>query len=125
MCSNFNRFNSRLVRCLASGTYVVRSLLNLGVTVYTPTVALNTVIGMPYWVSLLGITVISIIFNLLGGLKAAITADVIQGVTMIMISIGIIIQSMVNAGGFSKIFTIPAEHGELFTVLIFHALLTL
>ncbi|XP_055615923.1 sodium-coupled monocarboxylate transporter 1 isoform X2 [Toxorhynchites rutilus septentrionalis] len=107
------RFNSRLVRCLASGTYVVRSLLNLGVTVYTPTVALNTVIGMPYWASLLGITAISIVFNLLGGLKAAITADVIQGVTMIMISIGIIIQSMVNAGGFSKIFTIPAEHGRL------------
>ncbi|XP_062535647.1 sodium-coupled monocarboxylate transporter 1-like isoform X3 [Armigeres subalbatus] len=107
------RFNSRIVRCLASGTYVVRSLLNLGVTVYTPTVALNTVIGIPYWVSLLGISVISIIFNLLGGLKAAIMADVIQGVTMILISIGIIIQSMVTVGGFGKIFTIPAENGRL------------
>ncbi|XP_039449985.1 sodium-coupled monocarboxylate transporter 1 isoform X3 [Culex pipiens pallens] len=107
------RFNSRLVRCLASGTYVIRSLLNLGVTVYTPTVALNTVIGIPYWASLLGISVISIIFNLLGGLKAAITADVIQGVTMILISFGIIIQSMISVGGFDKIFTTPAEDGRL------------
>ncbi|XP_053682409.1 sodium-coupled monocarboxylate transporter 1 isoform X1 [Sabethes cyaneus] len=107
------RFNSRLVRCLASGTYIIRSLLNLGVTVYTPTVALNTVIGIPYWASLLGISVISIIFNILGGLKAAITADVIQGVTMILISIAIIIQSMVTVGGFGEIFTIPAEHGRL------------
>ncbi|XP_058058532.1 sodium-coupled monocarboxylate transporter 1-like [Anopheles bellator] len=107
------RFNSRLVRCLASGTYIVRSLLNLGVTVYTPTVALNTVIGIPYWASLIGISAISIVFNLLGGLKAAITADVIQGVTMILISLGIIIQSMVSVGGFEKIFTIPAENGRL------------
>ncbi|XP_065089552.1 sodium-coupled monocarboxylate transporter 1 isoform X2 [Ochlerotatus camptorhynchus] len=107
------RFNSRLVRCLASGTYVIRSLLNLGVTVYTPTVALNTVIGIPYWASLLGISAISIIFNLLGGLKAAIMADVIQGVTMILISIAIIIQSMISVGGFEKIFTIPAEDGRL------------
>uniref|UniRef100_A0A2M4BGH3 Putative sodium/solute symporter n=1 Tax=Anopheles marajoara TaxID=58244 RepID=A0A2M4BGH3_9DIPT len=107
------RFNSRLVRCLASGTYIVRSLLNLGVTVYTPTVALNTVIGIPYWASLIGISVISIVFNLLGGLKAAITADVIQGVTMILISLGIIIQSMVSAGGFEKIFTIPANNDRL------------
>ncbi|XP_035775466.1 sodium-coupled monocarboxylate transporter 1-like isoform X2 [Anopheles albimanus] len=107
------RFNSRLVRCLASGTYIVRSLLNLGVTVYTPTVALNTVIGIPYWASLIGISAISIVFNLLGGLKAAITADVIQGVTMILISLGIIIQSMVTVGGFEKIFTIPANNDRL------------
>ncbi|XP_058467266.1 sodium-coupled monocarboxylate transporter 1 isoform X2 [Malaya genurostris] len=107
------RFNSRLVRCLASGTYIIRSLLNLGVTVYTPTVALNTVIGIPYWVSLVAISVISIVFNLLGGLKAAITADVIQGVTMILISVGIIIQSMVTVGGFDKIFTIPADNGRM------------
>ncbi|XP_050099397.1 sodium-coupled monocarboxylate transporter 1 isoform X3 [Anopheles aquasalis] len=107
------RFNSRLVRCLASGTYIIRSLLNLGVTVYTPTVALNTVIGIPYWASLIGISAISIVFNLLGGLKAAITADVIQGVTMILISLGIIIQSMVSVGGFEKIFTIPANNDRL------------
>lgn len=59
------RFKSRLVRCLASGTYVVRQLLNQGVTVYTPCVALNTVIGIPYWASIVGISLVSIIFNIL------------------------------------------------------------
>lgn len=59
------RFKSRLVRCLASGTYVVRQLLNQGVTVFTPCVALNTVIGIPYWASIIGISVVSIIFNIL------------------------------------------------------------
>lgn len=59
------RFKSRLVRCLASGTYIFRSILNLGVTVFTPTVALYTIIGIPIWMSLSAITIISIIFNLL------------------------------------------------------------
>lgn len=63
---------------MASGTYVFRSILNLGVTVFTPTVALNTIIGVPIWISLLAITVISIGFNCLGGLRAAVTADIIQ-----------------------------------------------
>ncbi|XP_001655592.2 sodium-coupled monocarboxylate transporter 1 [Aedes aegypti] len=107
------RFNSRLVRCLASGTYVVRALLILGVTLYTPAVALNTVVGVPYWASLLLITVTTITFNLLGGLKAAIKADVIQGVTMILIMIAIVIQSMVNVWSVEKIVTIPAEEGRL------------
>lgn len=101
------------MRCLASGTYVVRALLILGVTLYTPAVALNTVVGVPYWASLLLITVTTITFNLLGGLKAAIKADVIQGVTMILIMIAIVIQSMVNVWSVEKIVTIPAEEGTL------------
>ncbi|KAJ3642956.1 hypothetical protein Zmor_025701 [Zophobas morio] len=63
------RFKSRLVRCLASGTYIVRQLLNQGVTVFTPCVALNTVIGIPYWASICGITLVSIIFTILNTVK--------------------------------------------------------
>lgn len=59
------RFNSRLVRCLASATYILRSVLNLGVTVFTPCIALNTVIGLPYWASIFGMTTISIIFTVM------------------------------------------------------------
>ncbi|XP_058116651.1 sodium-coupled monocarboxylate transporter 1-like [Anopheles ziemanni] len=104
------RFNSRLVRCLASGTYIVRTLLSLGVTIYTPTVALNTIIGVPYWVSLLSITVISIFFNALGGLKAAVAADVIQSLSMTAMLVGIIIYCSITVGGVDKIFAISSEN---------------
>ncbi|XP_076265749.1 sodium-coupled monocarboxylate transporter 1 [Rhynchophorus ferrugineus] len=107
------RFKSRLVRCLASGTYVVRQLLNQGVTVFTPCVALNTVIGIPYWASISGITVASIIFNLLGGLKAAILADVMQGLTMIAVSFAIIAQGCVEAGGPGNVFYLSKRDGRL------------
>ncbi|XP_050306716.1 sodium-coupled monocarboxylate transporter 1 [Anthonomus grandis grandis] len=107
------RFNSRLVRCLASATYIVRQLLNQGVTVYTPCVALNTVVGIPYWGSIVGISTISIIFNLLGGLKAAILADVMQGLTMIAICVAIIIQGSIEAGGFGQVYQISQRDGRL------------
>lgn len=107
------RFNSRFVRCLASGTYIFRSILNLGVTVFTPTVALYTIIGIPIWMSLLAITIISILFNLLGGLKQAITADVIQVVVTIVVSVAIIIQSTINAGGVTEVLKENYDSGRL------------
>lgn len=105
-------FNSRLVRCLASGTYIIRTLLSLGVTIYTPTVALNTIIGVPYWVSLVSITVITIFFNALGGLKAAVAADVIQSLSMTAMLVGIIIYCSITVGGVDKILTISSDNGK-------------
>ncbi|XP_066581548.1 sodium-coupled monocarboxylate transporter 1 [Prorops nasuta] len=107
------RFQSKLVRCLASFSYVIRSLLNLAVTIFTPCVALYTVIGLPYWASIVGITTISVIFTLMGGLKAAIVSDVIQGLTMIGVSIIIIIQGLVSVGSVSTVMNITQARGRL------------
>ncbi|XP_018327907.1 sodium-coupled monocarboxylate transporter 2 [Agrilus planipennis] len=107
------RFKSRLVRCLACATYVLRQIFNQGITVYTPCVALYTIIGIPYWASILGITLISIFFTLLGGLKAAILADVMQGITIIAISVLFIIQGTINAGGVYNVFKTNIEGGRL------------
>ncbi|XP_029716148.2 sodium-coupled monocarboxylate transporter 1 isoform X1 [Aedes albopictus] len=107
------RFNSRLVRCLASGTYILRTLLSLGVTIYTPTVALNTIIGVPYWASLLCITCISIFFNALGGMKAAVAADVIQSLSMTAMLVGIVIYCCVKSGGVDQVVAIGAQAGRM------------
>ncbi|KAK9727530.1 Sodium:solute symporter family [Popillia japonica] len=107
------RFKSRLVRCLASGTYIVRQLLNQGVTVFTPCVALNTIIGIPYWVSIFAITIVSIIFTIMGGLKAAILADVMQGLTMIAVSVAIIIQGSIEGGGVGTVIEKNVDGGRL------------
>lgn len=107
------RFKSRLVRCLASGTYIVRQLLNQGVTVFTPCVALYTVIGIPYWASIFGITIVSIIFTILGGLKAAILADVMQGLTMIILSVGMMIQGTIEGGGITNVVEKNVEGGRM------------
>ncbi|XP_034179767.1 sodium-coupled monocarboxylate transporter 1 [Osmia lignaria lignaria] len=106
------RFKSKLVRCLASFSYVIRSLLNLAVTIFTPCVALKAVIGLPYWASIIGITSISVIFTLMGGLKAAILSDVIQGITMIGVSLVIIIRGSIDIGP-AQVFNVTYERGRL------------
>lgn len=107
------RFKSKLVRCLASFSYVIRSLLNLAVTVFTPCVALKAVIGLPYWASIVGITTISVAFTIIGGLKAAILSDVIQGLAMIGVSVVIIIQGTINVGGPANVLNVTYERGRL------------
>ncbi|CAL7938584.1 unnamed protein product [Xylocopa violacea] len=106
------RFKSKLVRCIASLSYVIRSLLNLAVTIFTPCVALKTVIGLPYWASIIGITTISVVFTLLGGLKAAILSDVVQGLTMICVSLLIIVRGSVDIGP-DNILNVTYERGRL------------
>nr|XP_033340160.1 sodium-coupled monocarboxylate transporter 1 [Megalopta genalis]XP_033340166.1 sodium-coupled monocarboxylate transporter 1 [Megalopta genalis] len=106
------RFKSKLVRCIASFSYVIRSLLNLAVTIFTPCVALKAVIGLPYWASIIGITSISVIFSVMGGLKAAILSDVIQGVTMIGVSLVIVASGTADIG-IDKVMNVTYERGRL------------
>ncbi|XP_060880512.1 sodium-coupled monocarboxylate transporter 2-like isoform X1 [Metopolophium dirhodum] len=107
------RFKSRLVRRLASATYFIRSIQNLGVTVFTPCVALKTVMGLPYWFSIILITSISIVFTVLGGLRSAILADAVQSLVMIGCSIVIIIHGFFIAKGPLNVFEVTKERDRL------------
>ncbi|KAL1454366.1 hypothetical protein WDU94_010635 [Cyamophila willieti] len=93
------RFKSALVRRLASGTYLLRSLLNLGATLFAPCVALKTVMGSPYSVSIIGIGSIAILLTILGNLRSAITADVVQCIIMLGCSSVMILQGLYEADG--------------------------
>lgn len=107
------RFKSRLVRRLASATFILRQVSSLGVTVYTPSVALATVIGIPYWASIVGMSAICIFFTVMGGLKAAINADVIQSVTVILVTLTVIIQGTIESGGVAEVYTRNRDNGRL------------
>ncbi|XP_013147978.1 PREDICTED: sodium-coupled monocarboxylate transporter 2 [Papilio polytes] len=107
------RFGSNWVRQMAAATFLVRQTLNLAVTVYTPTVALHAVLALPHWASAAALTVVAIVFNLLGGLAAAIRADVIQTLTMVIVSGAFIVQATVKAGGPGQVMTDNIEGGRL------------
>jgi len=49
-----------------------------GVTVYGISLVLQTVIGVPFWVAVLLLGVVTIIYDTLGGIKGVIASDVIQ-----------------------------------------------
>ncbi|KAJ0170986.1 hypothetical protein K1T71_013758 [Dendrolimus kikuchii] len=107
------RFGSTSVRRMAAATFVIRQLLNLAVTVYTPTVAFHEVLNLPHWATAAALTVVAIVFNLLGGLAAAIGADVIQTLTMIVVSVAFIIQGTVKAGGPANVVNDNLDGGRL------------
>ncbi|KAG6464763.1 hypothetical protein O3G_MSEX014714 [Manduca sexta] len=107
------RFGSKSVRRVAAATFLVRQVLNLAVTVYTPTVALHAVLGLPHWASAAALTAVSIVFNILGGLAAAIRADVIQTLTMVVVSGAFIVQATVKAGGPEAVLNDNIEGGRL------------
>ncbi|XP_045780748.1 sodium-coupled monocarboxylate transporter 1 isoform X2 [Maniola jurtina] len=107
------RFGSRWVRRTAAATFLLRQTLNLAVTVYTPTVALHAVLELPHWASAAALTVVAIVFNLLGGLAAAIRADVIQTLTMVLVSTAFIVQATVTAGGPARVLSDNVDGGRL------------
>lgn len=57
-----------------------------------------------------------LLFTIKGNLKAAITADVIQGITMIIISFGVIAQGIYESGGVEKAYVINKEHGTYMNI---------
>jgi Na+/proline symporter len=56
---------------------------------------------------------VSVLFQFQGGLKAAITADVVQGLSMIVCSLAIIIVGSIDVGGFGKVIELSSERGRL------------
>jgi len=106
------RYKSKTVRMLASATYVFRSLLNLGVTVFTPCVALKTIFGFPYSMSIWGIVIFSFIFTLIGGLRTAIIADIVQLCVMIGCAVMIILQGTIEAGGIMRVIETNRDNGR-------------
>jgi solute carrier family 5 (sodium-coupled monocarboxylate transporter), member 8/12 len=98
---------------MASGTFILRTTANLAITIFTPSLALHTIIGVPLWISLMIITLITILFNLLDGLKATVMADAIQTGITFSISVFIIIQSTILAGGIGEVYDRNKNNGRL------------
>lgn len=108
------RFQSRFIRGIASLTFIIRYLFAIGITIYIPTVVLHTVTGISYVALTCSILVLIIFFTLCGGIKAVITADVIQGLLMIFVSIGLIVQGVYDAGGVGEVIRINNDNGKCY-----------
>lgn len=73
--TNLYRFKKRIVRDIASAIFILRSVFALGVTLFTPCVALYTIIDVPIYASLLALTGISICFTLFVHITHEVTRD--------------------------------------------------
>jgi SSS family transporter len=78
----------RSSRLLLSAVFLVSRAFATGIMVYTISIILESVMGIPFWTSLGIIGVVTLIYSLQGGMKAVVYGDMIQ---MIILFGGIII----------------------------------
>jgi len=76
-----------------------------GVTVYGISIVLEAVMGIPFWVAVVLLGVVTVIYDTLGGIRSVIASDVIQ---MLILVIGVIITAMYAtnlSGGLESVLT--------------------
>ena len=71
------RFHSS-VRKMATITYLVQTIMYIGMAIYAPAVALETVTGLGRWESVWLTGGVCIFYTSIGGLKAVVWTDSIQ-----------------------------------------------
>ncbi|XP_069698871.1 sodium-coupled monocarboxylate transporter 1-like [Periplaneta americana] len=106
------RFN-KSVRIMASVLSTIFVLLTLPIVVYVPALSFSQVSGLSMYLVTPVITVICIIYTMLGGLKAVVWTDVLQGVLMLVSSFAVIILGLNHVGGFAKVWDISGKGGRL------------
>ncbi|CAN7981776.1 unnamed protein product [Ixodes pacificus] len=107
------RFNSTAVRNVASGVFIVQTLLYMGVVLYGPSLALGSVTGIPVWMTIVLNGLVCTFYTAIGGIKAVVWTDVMQ---MILIYVGyimVIISGLHHLGGFGNMWKLAEEGGRV------------
>jgi len=106
------RFN-KAVRLCGTITFSVMMLLYSGVVLYTPSVALSQVSGMPISTAILSVGLVATFYTSLGGMKATVWNDAIQMCITTLCFLLLIILGSIHVGGFGHALANADEGGRL------------
>ena len=73
-------------------------------TVYGISIVLQSIVGIPFWLSVIILGVVTVIYDMLGGMAAVVLSDVIQ---MVILYLGIalcVVYSISEVGGVGEVF---------------------
>ncbi|XP_039249058.2 sodium-coupled monocarboxylate transporter 2-like isoform X1 [Styela clava] len=104
------RFHSR-IRSFASTMAMLKLTFYLGITVYLPSLALSAVTPLELNWTIALTSIFCTFYTSIGGMKAVIWTDVLQGVIMIAGMLAIFIQAIIMYGGFGPIMD-AADRGD-------------
>jgi SSS family solute:Na+ symporter len=83
------------VRYLVSGIFLISRRPATGIGVYASGIVLSVCLGIPLWLTILIIGVVTVIYDTIGGITAVVYCDVIQ---MVVLTSGIIVCIVFAAG---------------------------
>lgn len=93
-----NRFNTTS-RLLLSAVFLISRCFATGVTIYAVCLILSSIIGLPFWQTMLVLGVITIVYSLEGGMKAIVYSEVAQMIIKFLGIITIMICGLYYLGG--------------------------
>ena len=97
-------------RLLMSGLFLFIRVFATGVVVYGVSIIIELITGLSFIYSVLILGLITIIYDVLGGIKAIIYSDIIQMIILTTILVGILFYLVYVLGGISSMFQIfPLE----------------
>ncbi|RNA40535.1 sodium-coupled monocarboxylate transporter 1-like [Brachionus plicatilis] len=96
------RFN-QTVRVTASLIFCLQMILYMSIVLYTPSVAIQQVLGVPLWISIFVTGAVCTVYTSVGGIKAVIWTDTFQVLIMFSGLFAIIIKGTASAGGVSQV----------------------
>ena len=84
-----------------------------GVTVYGISLVLQEIVGIKFWIAVLMLGVVTIIYDMLGGMEAVVLSDVIQMAVLYLGILLCVIYSIDAVGGLSQVFANFPRTGEV------------
>ncbi|XP_077988588.1 sodium-coupled monocarboxylate transporter 1-like, partial [Glandiceps talaboti] len=97
------RFNSKTCRIISCCTYIVLTMLYMGIGIYTPSLALSAVTGFSLWGSVLTVGLVCTFYTTIGGMKAVLWTDAFQLLVMVVGFLALLIQASINLGGWGNV----------------------
>ena len=91
------------VRYLVSGVFLISRGLATGVGVYASGIVLAVCLGIPLWLTILIIGVVTVIYDTIGGITAVVYSDVIQMVVLIAGILICIVYAAAIVGGLDEV----------------------
>ncbi|CAG7817718.1 unnamed protein product [Allacma fusca] len=107
------RFNSLGLRWLAAMTFIIQVVVVTGVVLFAPSIALETIAGLPIWASVAGIGICGTVYTSIGGLKAVVWTDVFQFVMIFTGMVAMVARGFYRAGGVMEAFEKADKHARL------------
>ena len=100
------RYGSNEVRFLAATGGIIYFIFYMAAVVVGTCIALNSVMNIPFWATVITYTAVTTIYTSFGGFKAVIWTDVFQLVIMLTGILATLIKSSIESGGPSEIYTL-------------------
>lgn len=107
------RFKSPTLRSVTVCTTFIGTFFYMGLVAYSPSLALNTITGLPVWVSIVAMGAVCTIYASWGGVRAVVYTDILQACVMFGGVVLILSAATEDVGSIAEVWEINNDHDRV------------